>query len=150
MLAAFTALWHAGSHGEDRSSAVVYLLIAFSALAMGIQSAAVRRLNLPGVSTTYVTGTITTLIAGFVGRMRVAPARVSGGSAPSEPPAGIHQAALQAGVVVIYGLAAVISGLLQTRMPWLVGVTPPFAIAAVLLIIALSHRADESTHAARS
>ena len=38
-------------------------LIVLSGLAMGIQSAVARKLAVPGVSTTYVTGTITSLIA---------------------------------------------------------------------------------------
>jgi uncharacterized membrane protein YoaK (UPF0700 family) len=38
-------------------------LIMLSGLAMGIQSAVARRLAVPGVSTTYVTGTITALVA---------------------------------------------------------------------------------------
>src|SRR5215472_1672510 len=48
-LAAFTALWRA-STGQEA-------LIALSAVGMGIQSAAVRRLAVPGVATTFVTGT---------------------------------------------------------------------------------------------
>jgi uncharacterized membrane protein YoaK (UPF0700 family) len=34
-----------------------------SALAMGVQTAAARRLSVPGVATTYVTGTLTSLLA---------------------------------------------------------------------------------------
>jgi uncharacterized membrane protein YoaK (UPF0700 family) len=45
--------------GRQRGSEVLYILIAFSARAMGIQSAAVSRQNLPGVATTYFTETIT-------------------------------------------------------------------------------------------
>jgi uncharacterized membrane protein YoaK (UPF0700 family) len=37
-------------------------LVALSALAMGIQSVAVARLAVPGVATTYVTGTLTALL----------------------------------------------------------------------------------------
>src|SRR5205807_7045190 len=38
-------------------------LITTSALAMGVQTAATRRLSVSGVPTTYVTGTLTTLVA---------------------------------------------------------------------------------------
>jgi uncharacterized membrane protein YoaK (UPF0700 family) len=38
-------------------------LIVLAALAMGVQSAAVRRLEVSGISTTYITGTVTTLTA---------------------------------------------------------------------------------------
>jgi uncharacterized membrane protein YoaK (UPF0700 family) len=140
MLTAFTVLWHAAPGGAARSSAVLYLLIALSALAMGIQSAAVRRLNLPGVATTYVTGTITTLIAGLTSHMRSAPPKAAERDAGREPTPGKHPVALQAGVFVTYGLSAVLSGLFQMRVPWLVAVTPLFAVALVLLIVSLSHR----------
>jgi uncharacterized membrane protein YoaK (UPF0700 family) len=138
MLAAFTVLWHAAPGGTERTSAVLYSLIALSALAMGIQSAAVRRLNLPGVATTYVTGTITTLIAGLTSRMRQAPPKAAEEGASPEPAPGKHPVALQASVIVTYGLAAVLSGLFQMRVPWLVAVTPLFAVALVLLFVSLS------------
>jgi len=38
-------------------------MIVLSGLAMGIQSAVARRLAVPGISTTYITGTITALVA---------------------------------------------------------------------------------------
>jgi len=47
-----------GLHGVGLIS-----LILWSGLAMGIQSAIARRLAVPGVATTYVTGTITALVA---------------------------------------------------------------------------------------
>jgi uncharacterized membrane protein YoaK (UPF0700 family) len=48
----------------DRPAAVTLdILIALSAGAMGIQSAAARRLGVVGVTTTFVTGMLTTLIA---------------------------------------------------------------------------------------
>jgi len=148
MLAAFTVLWHAAPGGAARTPAVLYLLIALSALAMGIQSAAVRRLNLPGVATTYVTGTITTLIADLTSRMRLALPPATGQDVIREPAPGKHHAALQAGVFLTYGLSAVLSGLFQMRVPWLVAVTPLFAVALVLLMVAISHRQQQSRHEA--
>jgi Protein of unknown function (DUF1275) len=49
---------------------VVHVLIVLSALAMGIQAAAVRRLGVPGIVTTYITGTLTSLMADLVGWLR--------------------------------------------------------------------------------
>jgi uncharacterized membrane protein YoaK (UPF0700 family) len=46
--------------------AVVYLLIVLMGLAMGIQSTAIRHLNIGGVATTYITGTLTSLVTGLV------------------------------------------------------------------------------------
>src|SRR5262249_31604884 len=51
-------------------SGVIYLLIILLALAMGIQSAAVRRLGVPGIATTYMTGTLTTLMVDLLGWVR--------------------------------------------------------------------------------
>ncbi len=52
--------------GSEPSGVVVYPLIVLSALAMGVQSAAVRRLAVADVSTTYITGTLTGLTARMV------------------------------------------------------------------------------------
>ena len=52
--------WRAGPGPEGLG---LLGLIMLSGLAMGIQSAVARRLAVPGVATTYVTGTITALVA---------------------------------------------------------------------------------------
>src|SRR5262247_200341 len=49
---------------------IVYLLIILSAFAMGVQSAAVRRLGVPGIATTYITGTLTSLMIDLLGWRR--------------------------------------------------------------------------------
>ena len=48
------------------------VIIAVTAAAMGLQSAAVQQLAIPGVSTVFVTGTLTTAIARLVGATRSA------------------------------------------------------------------------------
>ena len=53
-------------------------LVAVSAIAMGIQSAAVRRLNVPGIATTYVTGTLTTAVTSLIAGSRVRSRSFSG------------------------------------------------------------------------
>jgi len=52
LLAGLLAVWHTGP---------VYVAIALAALAMGVQSLAAQRAGVPGVSTTFVTGTLTRL-----------------------------------------------------------------------------------------
>jgi uncharacterized membrane protein YoaK (UPF0700 family) len=47
-------------------------LIALSALAMGVQSAAIRRLEVSGIATTYITGTLTHLVTRFMHPLRQA------------------------------------------------------------------------------
>lgn len=60
MVAVFSAGWRLG--GAHPSGNGLYALSALGAAAMGVQSAAARRLAVSGVSTTYVTGTLTTLM----------------------------------------------------------------------------------------
>jgi uncharacterized membrane protein YoaK (UPF0700 family) len=64
ILALTLACWAAFGKGAH------YGLIAGAAVAMGCQSAAVRASNVGGVSTTYVTGTLTTTVARVVERLR--------------------------------------------------------------------------------
>ena len=52
----------ASGHPDELFKAV---LVGFSALAMGLQGGAVARLRVSGVTTTYVTGTLTGLIGGL-------------------------------------------------------------------------------------
>jgi uncharacterized membrane protein YoaK (UPF0700 family) len=62
-LAIFAAVavgWWA--NGSDPAGVVQSVMLAASALALGIQSSAVLRLNVSGLSTTYLTGTLTTLV----------------------------------------------------------------------------------------
>ncbi len=148
MLSAFTVLWHLAPQGPLRGSEVVYTLIAFSALAMGIQSAAVRRLNLPGVATTYVTGTITSLFSGLTRLLHSARPQAAKKEASVEGGAWNPSARLQASVVITYGFSALASGFFQSRVPGLVAVAPLLAIAVVLLLVVFSHRKGISRPAA--
>lgn len=52
------------------AAAATELLIVFSALAMGVQSAAVLRLEVAGIATTYITGTLTNLVTRVMGKSR--------------------------------------------------------------------------------
>jgi uncharacterized membrane protein YoaK (UPF0700 family) len=66
VLALFTVGWEL-AHGAP-SSNVTYALLGLNAMALGVQSAAVLRFGLHGLSTTYLTGTLTQFIAGFTKR----------------------------------------------------------------------------------
>jgi uncharacterized membrane protein YoaK (UPF0700 family) len=61
MLTVFAAWWEAT--GGHPPGAQTYGLIAVNAVALGIQSAAVLRFGVPGLSTTYLTGTLTQFVA---------------------------------------------------------------------------------------
>jgi uncharacterized membrane protein YoaK (UPF0700 family) len=119
------------------SRVTVILLIISSGLAMGVQSAAVRRLKLPGIATTYITGTITSLFSGLVHHWRPAPAdegeatrddAAVGFQKPVDPTRSL---ALQAEVFFSYTIAALACAALHTRWPYGVALLPLVAIIAV-------------------
>lgn len=61
LLTVFAAWWEAtGGHPPGPQT---YGLLALNATALGIQSAAVLRFGVPGLSTTYLTGTLTQFVA---------------------------------------------------------------------------------------
>ena len=63
LLGLFAVFWHL--RGVE---AALYGLIGLSAVAMGVQSAIAHRIGMPGISTTYFTGTMTGIVFGLVGR----------------------------------------------------------------------------------
>jgi uncharacterized membrane protein YoaK (UPF0700 family) len=123
------ALWigAGGTPGETS----VYGLIALSAFAMGVQSAALRRSGSSGIVTTYITGTMTALCVGLVMRLRhVALPAPSARAAPQ--PVRWHAA-----VVVTYGLGAVAAGALQSHAPLWTAVPPVACLALALFLRAI-------------
>ena len=127
VLALFTATWQLT--GGARRVGVVYLLILLSGCAMGVQAAAVRRLGVPGIATTYITGTLTNLVVDLVGWLRAA--RNATAMAPSAR-TWEHRVGLLAAVFLVYGLGAFVGGVLQDRSSPLVAWLPPLALAAVV------------------
>jgi uncharacterized membrane protein YoaK (UPF0700 family) len=117
---------------------VTLLLIILSALAMGVQSAAVKRLHLPGIATTYITGTLTNLFFGLTqhwgSRRRVAtrasPANINGTTGGASLKRFLI---LQAQVFLCYALAALVSGALYLHWPSAVAWFPVIAIATVAI-----------------
>jgi uncharacterized membrane protein YoaK (UPF0700 family) len=132
VLVAFAVGWFlAGAEPDGRE---VYPLIVLPALAMGVQSAAVRRLGIPGVATTYITGTLTDLTEGAIARLRaaVAGAVSNDGSSERETPSA-RGLVLPADVWLAYGIGAVIVGILAVRWPSGVLSVP---VAVVALVVA--------------
>jgi len=135
-LAIFAAVYYVA--GNERSAGVTELLITLSAGAMGIQSAAVRRLGVPGIATTYITGTITSLMVDLLGWLRSLVSRLStpvdakGDSAERAP--GIpwdQRVGLLARVVGLYCLGALAGGVLEIQSSPLAPLLP---LAALLLV----------------
>jgi uncharacterized membrane protein YoaK (UPF0700 family) len=111
---------------------VVLLLIIFSALAMGLQSAAVKRLHLPGIATTYITGTITSLFIGLVHYFAPRASRARADHPPTAPKFN-PSLRLQAEVFVVYSVAALISAFLYVRWPVAVAWLPALSIGFVAI-----------------
>jgi len=117
----------------------IYLLIILLAFAMGIQSAAVRRLGVPAIATTYITGTLTSLMADLLGWLRSIAAQL-----PTAKPAerGSNErlssmpweqrVGLLAGVVSLYCLGALAGGVLQVHSSLLATLLP---LAVLLLVV---------------
>jgi uncharacterized membrane protein YoaK (UPF0700 family) len=138
ILVAFAAGWLLDGSAEP-SGVAVYLLIALSALAMGVQSAAVRRLNVADVSTTYITGTLTSLTARMVRWLRSAsPERAENRLPLTE--ASERGLPLTADVWLAYGVGAVIGGAAELLWQPAALLVPMAAVAAVVALMAARHR----------
>jgi uncharacterized membrane protein YoaK (UPF0700 family) len=140
VLAVFTVTWHLSS--VARGEIVVHALIVLCALAMGLQSAAVRRLGVPGIATTFITGTLTSLVVDLVGWLRHVKARSAAGQGGDDASVGIpweQRVGLLAGVFVIYGLGAFMGTLLLEHAR-LAAVSPLAAVATVTVIAASARR----------
>lgn len=66
LFALFAAGWQLAGGGEPSAEATQVLLLALMAVALGLQSGAILRFGVPGLSTTYLTGTLTTAVTALV------------------------------------------------------------------------------------
>jgi uncharacterized membrane protein YoaK (UPF0700 family) len=138
-LGIFAVIWHLA--GPERGAGIVAVLIGLSGLAMGIQSAAVRRLGVPGIATTYITGTLTSLVVDLIGWLRSRAVPIAARPAAGHATANWEQrVGLLAGVFVFYGLGALVGGILQARASPLVTVAPLVAVVFVVVSARLRAR----------
>jgi uncharacterized membrane protein YoaK (UPF0700 family) len=105
--------------GHARSLKV---LLATVALAIGMQSGAMVQLKIPGIVTTYITGTWTTMVSGLV-RLR--------GQEQQQTQETEKGLAMQAAVLTAYFLSAVLAGWLFRHLPLAVGVLPGLSVLLV-------------------
>jgi uncharacterized membrane protein YoaK (UPF0700 family) len=99
------------------------VLLATVALAVGAQSGAMLQLKIPGIVTTYITGTWTTLLSGL--------ALFRKNSEPAIHREHEQRLAMQAGVLASYFFAAALTGWLFRHFPLAVGALPALAILLV-------------------
>jgi uncharacterized membrane protein YoaK (UPF0700 family) len=126
LLAGFAAGWHAAA--ARPSGLGLAGLIAGAAVAMGIQSTAARRLGVSGVSTTYVTGTLTRLVSELAPLTGV--------------PAGW---ARWTGVLGVLAAGAAIGAVTVLRLPSAAALVPVFLLAAVTITAAIWYRPSSRT-----
>jgi len=120
--AMFTVLWSlfpAGGPGW-----VIPAMISSAAFALGIQSAAVRRLNIAGVVTTFITGTITTAVVSLAERNQ------PGVDTPKERR---DFTLVLAGMFLVYIVAAMAGAELVSAKSRLAALDPLAALVAVLI-----------------
>jgi uncharacterized membrane protein YoaK (UPF0700 family) len=125
LLLAAEAGW-IGIHLNISHAPSLELLLGTVALAIGMQSSAMVQLKIPGIVTTYITGTWTTMLSGLVRLTR------------HEEPAGQEiefekRLALQAAVLSAYFLAAVLTGWLFQHLPLAAGLLPGVSVLLVAL-----------------
>ncbi len=102
------------------------LLLGTLALAIGIQSAAMVQVNIPGIVTTYITGTWTTMLTGL--------ARLARRGQPRPNPELEERLLMQAAVLTVYFLAAVLTGWLFRHLPLAVGALPGLSLLLVAVL----------------
>jgi uncharacterized membrane protein YoaK (UPF0700 family) len=113
-------------HFHASHPASLYWLLAVVALAIGMQSAAMVRLKIPGIVTTYITGTLTTLVTGLV--------RIVGEGRLQTHTRDVEleeRLLMQAGVLSLYFLSAVLTGWLFRYRPIAVGALPGLSVLLV-------------------
>jgi uncharacterized membrane protein YoaK (UPF0700 family) len=138
-LAAFTGGWV--YTGAEPDGAARFALISLASLAMGLQSTAVRRLGIPGVATTYITGTLTDLTEGAIIHLRaVISAAAPGRRREERTSPSARGLILPADVWLAYGTGAIIAGAIALRWPPGSIVPSVAVVAAVVLLAAARHR----------
>lgn len=105
--------WILGARGGNWD----YALLALLSFAMGVQSALMQRLKVPGVGSTAITATLTALAAGIADML-----------AGPFTTAARRRTLLDLGVAVFYCLGAMAAGFLLMRMPLAAGCLPALAV----------------------
>lgn len=114
-------VWHAFQGG---SHVPLEALMAVMALCMGLQSGAMLQLQVPGVVTTYISGTLTQMVQGLT--------RLAAGErlAPRVKKTEYEERlAIQAVTLAVYLLSAVLTGWLFEEAPKWVGLLPVLCLA---------------------
>lgn len=102
------------------------LLLAGVAFAVGMQSGALLQMKIPGIVTTYISGTWTSLTSGAARLLAHGKQPIQGGKKKFE-----ERLLLQAGILSAYLASAVLAGLVLRYFPVEAGVLPASAVLLV-------------------
>ena len=124
LIAICSALWIVQKQSGAGTLAIPAIVLA--AIALGIQSVAVRRLRISGVVTTFITGTITTTVVGLAGAIR---SRERTGAWPAE----VSRSAVLFSMFLLYLAAAVVAGYFAFHRPFIAAVLPLPSLVPIML-----------------
>jgi uncharacterized membrane protein YoaK (UPF0700 family) len=108
------------------------ILLCCMAFAVGLQSGAMLQLRIPGVVTTYITGTWTSLMAGLVRFVTHREPKL-----PRQQLSFEERLRMQAGILAVYFLSAVLTGWLFRYQPLAVGALSAASIMTVAVYAAV-------------
>lgn len=131
LLALAESVWLGTGHHPGYR--VQLALLGWIAMALGLQSGSMLRLRIPGVVTTYITGTWTLLTSGVTLLLARGPRSVPNRSKLEE------RFELQGAVLAAYFLSAALSGWAFSSAPAVVGGIPLLAVLLVAAWGALRH-----------
>lgn len=136
LIVVFAAIWYFLL--KNNTGFILYLSIILPAVAMGMQSATIRYLNIPGIVTTFLTGTITSIGLSAVKGLRNGFKKKENQNSALPVPKTLNQRiGLQLLVFITYFATAVFTGWLtrlhETILP-LVPIAFLFAVISILFI----------------
>lgn len=116
---------------------ILYISIILAGISMGIQSATIRHLNIPGIVTTFLTGTITSIGMGMVkGIKNGFKNKVQRQNSELPMPKTLEQRIeLQIIVFCAYAVTAVFTGWMEFHSARFLPLFPLFLIISVLIIV---------------
>jgi uncharacterized membrane protein YoaK (UPF0700 family) len=114
---------------------VVIGSIVLCSIAMGLQSATVTHLEIPGVVTTYITGTITAIVSEVVVNFKGLRHSIRARSENRMPAKLEKRIGLQAGIFLVYLAAAALTVLIYRLGLKFLPLVPLVLILAVILLV---------------
>ena len=136
IIGALAAIWLL--HSIPLKNEILYIAILLSAVSMGMQSAAIWHLGIPGIVTTFLTGNITSIALNTVNGWEVGFKKRIKNEIPDNPsvPKNLEdRVKLQVIVFFTYIISAIFTGWIQFHNPEFLPLLPFFLILWVLAIL---------------